>query len=358
MKGRLAQLGAIAVFVAAAVLFVQGFGRLPLENAGLAIDWKQFWGATHGFQAHYANSGVYSPPWILPVLWPLSFLPLAWGWGLLAFATLIVLLLSVPRHEQRWRWAGGLILLASAYPALRQAVDGNLEALVIGGVLLMLWALPRENTMLLSIGVLLAAVKLQVSWLILLFLGYWLLRNWPRQALLKTGGWLALFAIPALTWRGPQWLEALRAFPYAGSLIDSSLRATLLRLGAPPFVAWIAWTILGGATVWLLVNQPKEPGRLRIGWLASASLLLGPYAASNSVLVPLALGAIPFFQVEPRWGLALIVLYDLPYLALGNPGLRMAWEGSFWTGALLLTWALLALRLDEATEPTQEEAPA
>ena len=347
---------AVVLLLIIGSFFAWGFSHLPLQDARLAIDWKVLWSATHGFQATYGGGDIISPPWVLPLLWPLTSLPLAYGWGVLAFITVLVLLLSVPRTRQKSRWLAGVALLITAYPTLRQLVDGNLELAVIGGVMLALWAIKARQPVFLALGVLLAAAKIQASWLLLPFLAFWVLRNWPRRAVLQSAGALALFAVPSFIWRGGEWLAALRVYRYPGSAIDSNLRATLHRLGLPPLATWLVWGALAAITLWLLLRSENRLGRVQVGWLAAAALLLGPYAASNSVLTPLALGVIPFYQQKPFWGLALIALFNLPYLALGNPGLRVAWESSYWTMVLLLTWLVLGVFLGRLSTQNRQNA--
>jgi len=331
---------AIAIF-----LLVWAFSRLPIEDSGLAIDWKQIWTATHGLQANYAATELRTPPWALPVMWLFTLFPLNVSWGLAACATLVVLVLSVPRAASRRKWLLGVALLASSYPALRQIVDGNLEALVIGGILLLLWGAKRKNPWALAAGSLLAAAKVQETWLLLILLGFWLLREWPPRSLLKAAGLAIGFAAPFLVWKGIDWLNAILHFPWPGTAIDSSLHATLARLAVPNYLYWILWLAIAAITIYVLFRRGLHIGRIDAGLLLTAGLLLGPYAASNSVLVPLAIGVIPLLQRKLSLGIGLLVLYDLPYLALTRTDLRVNWESSYWTAILLITWMALALIL-------------
>ena len=125
------------------------------------------------------------------------------------------------------------------------------------------------------------------------------------------------------------------------SIVSSSLNASLARLGAPLLIIWIFWLTIFFLTLRSIISKGWPLSRAMTGWLTSAGLLLAPYAASNSVLTPLALGVIPFFQKNPQRGIALLALFNLPYLALGRPELRANWESSYWTVVLLITWITL-----------------
>lgn len=348
-------LAAIVLVAIAVLLLVWAFDRLPIEDSGLAIDWKQIWTATHGFEADYANTELRTPPWALPVIWVFTLFPLNISWGLAACATLAVLVISVPRQAGKRKWLLGVALLASSYPALRQLVDGNLEALVIGGVLLLLWAAERKNVWVLAAGILLAAAKIQETWLLIILLGFWLLRQWPPRQLFTAAGLAIGFAAPFLIWKGGEWLNAMLHFPWPGTAIDSSLGATLARLGAPNFLYWILWVGIFAVTIYVVVRRGPQVGRIEAGLLLATGLLLGPYAASNSVLVPLAIGVVPLLQRKVSPGIGLLALFNLPYLALNRIDLRVIWESNYWTAVLLITWMALAISLFRS-DPSREVA--
>jgi hypothetical protein len=332
------KLAALVLLAIAALLFVWAFVHLPWQDSGFAIDWKQIWQATQGLRADYANTELRTPPWALPILWLFTSFPLSASWALAACATLAVLVLSVPHIAGKRMWLLGVLLLASSYPALRQMVDGNLEALVIGGVLLLLWAARRQHPLGLAIGLLLAAAKVQETWLLLIVLSHILIRTWPKRSLLQTLAYAAALAIPFLIWRGGDWLFAIMHFPWPGTAIDSSLQAAIGRLGLPTFLYWAIWLVVLVATMIGISRRSWMLGRVEAGLLVTAGLLLAPYAASNSVLTPLAIGVTPFFQEHRRLGLGLLLFYFLPYLALARPDLRAAYESTYWTAVLLLTW--------------------
>ena len=331
---------AFLLFLIAGFAIIWLFSSLPFEDAGIAIDWKKFWLATHNFSATYGSSGLFNPPWILPLIWPITLFPFAISWGLSAYGTLIVLVSSIPKSSSKKYWITSALLLATAYPTLRQLVDGNLEAVVIWGVLITLWASKNRNPLILAIGILFSAAKIHASWLLLIGLIIWVWREWPKRKIVKSITWTIGLAIPFLFWRGADWLNAVASTPQR---IPSSINLieSLAQLGLPFEFIGLVWIAIFFFTLRSLFKKGWQLSRERIGWLTSASLLLAPYAGSNSVLTPLALGVIPFLQKNPVRGIALFALFNLPYLASGSSEFRTLWESSYWTFVLLLTWITL-----------------
>lgn len=330
------QLLAIALLVLVAALFVSVFSNLPVENGALAIDWKQIWAGTHAFSANYGTTELRTPPWALPLIWPLTLLPLEVSWGLAAAATLAIIVLTVPRQKPRG-WLLGVLLLAGSYPALRQLIDGNLEALVIGGVLLTLAADRRKNPWMLAAGVLIAAAKIQETWLFFAWFAVHIWRTWPRSEIAKAGLGAFAFAAPFLVWKGADWLQALATFPWPGTAIDSSLSAFSVRIASN--LLFILWPIVFVAT--LFVFRPgREISQLEAGVLVAAGLMLAPYAASNSVLTPLAIAAPVLLMQRPLIGIALFFLASAPYVLLSNLAWRTQNESNYWTVVIFVIWAV------------------
>jgi hypothetical protein len=330
---------ALALLLVAGSLLVWAFGRLPIQDSGLAIDWKVFWEASRNLRADYSGGLFFSPPWVFPLLWPFSLFPLGVSWGLAACVALAVLIVSVPREFGKRSWLLGVVILCGSYPALRQFVDGNLEAIVIGGTLLVLWALPKRHAPAMTLGVLLLATKLQASWLCLLVLFFWIYNTWPRRELLKTVALTLTIVATSLLWKGGDWWAALQTFPFQGTAIDSSLWANAEFM--PPLSIWVLVAGILLVTLQILRRPGRQLGRIEIGALLAAGLLLSPYAASNSVLTQLAIGVIPLVLEYPALGFAALTFYFLPYIALSRPDLRANYEGMYWTGVLLLTWLVL-----------------
>ncbi len=332
---------AVLLLAIALLIVIWAFSDFPIEQSNFAIDWKQIWEATHNFQAQYGSTELRTPPWALPFIWPLTLFNLSTSWALASFATISVLVISVPRSAEKRKWIASIGLLLLSYPALRQIIDGNIEAMIIAGVLLALIALRREHALLFALGLLLLGAKIQESWLLIPFLIWQQWRDWPKEKRVQSYLWVLAIASPLLLWKGQEWLDALIHFPFPGTAIDSSLQATIARLGWPEFVFWASWALLVLSISIVLLRRKIKADRLGSALLISSALLLGPYAASNSVLTPFAIGVIPLFQKRPIWGLALSTLYFFPYFKLGDLAWRMNWESSYWTLVLLITLATL-----------------
>jgi hypothetical protein len=351
-----ARLQLAALVLASAALVSWFFYKLPVGRADLAIDWKVFWSATRGFAIHYLGNLVFSPPWTLALLWPLTALPLRLSWGFAAYGTLAALLACMPRSSSRWRNLAAALLLCTSYPAVRQLVDGNLEAFVFGGVLLLVWAAGRRSAAGFALGALLASSKIQASWLLLLFASWWIYTNWLRREFWKAAIYIALPVLITIVWRGGDWLEALARFPFRGTALDASLFATGSRLSLPGAITGIIWLLVLAGSIWALRDR-RMPGRAQASLLVSAGLLLAPYAASNSVLTPLALGVPLLFPRRPWVGLSLFVLANAPFVFLNDVSWRTNYEASYWTLVLIVFWIvfLVDLRLQRDHHPARVE---
>jgi hypothetical protein len=320
--------------LAATIPLLLFFERIPIEGTSLAIDWKQLWEGVRGGVPHY-GTGLRSPVWsILPVL-PLGLLSLRTSWGLMVLLTLIVTILSVPRTGDRRLWLASVLLLVVSYPSLRHLVDGNLEGLVIAGVVAALLGYHRQSPWIFTLGVFMASAKVQETWLFLLLLAIYTLRYWPRRKIWITAGIMLAFIFPSMLWKGREWLDTIFTSPYPGSIIDINLRAAVQRLGLPDWLGLALWGLVLAVTLYFSFTPGPDFSRFKAGLLVSASLLLAPYAAGNSFLAVLAIGIIPLFQ-RYRWpGLALILLADLPILASSE---LLWWQAYYWTFLLLLSW--------------------
>lgn len=345
---------ALGLFGLALVLVIYFFEQLPIEGTSLGLDWrKHFWPALAGGRLHYSDAvtTVRNPPWSLLLLVPLGLLSLRASWGVLTLVTLVILIVSVPRVEPRWRQWLGVLLLTASYPSLRHIADGNLEWMIIAGTLLILHGLPRRHLWITALGILLVTAKPQVVWMLLLALSWSLARTWPRADWLKLGGLLAVVVVPTLLWKGAEWWGAMVGIPEAGSILDVSLPAAANRLGLPPWVTWLSAALLFAVTFGLVLITRPELTREKATVLICASMLLSLYTAGNSFLTVLAVGIVPFFVAGHWLGLALIVLADLPILA--SPAMLFNYSAYYTTALLLLTWAIFVWRVWQAA-PRQE----
>ncbi len=347
---------ALVFMLLAFLLFIilRFFDTLPIENTGLAIDWRGIWAGVRDGRPSY-QTGLRVPPWGAILLLPLGLLSMRASWGLVTLATVAALVACVPMEWSRPRKLLVGVLLATSYSTLRLVADGNLEFLIIAGILLGGWALSRESYWGLAGAILLMTLKIQETWILLGAMGIHVLGRWPRRKWLATAGIVLLVATPALIWLGGEWWAAFQGIPQRGSLMDASLWAGMERLGIMPLAIVVFWLAILGATI-LVAREGYAPGeRMWAGLLTSASLVLAPYAAGNSLLTVLAIGVVPLIASWPIVGVGLFLLDDVKYLLPGEFIIR--WGALFSTMQFLLIGAALYVRLRK-TDSTVDESQA
>lgn len=327
------------LFLLVAVLFAVAIGRLNIERTSLAIDWRSIWtGLSGGLE--YGNTGLRNAPWsVLPLL-ILGLLPMQVSWGLMIYLSLGVLIVSVPRvRDRRLYWLSVLFAVLS-FPALRQYADGNVEALAIGGILLILYGYEARRPLPLAAGVLLATAKPQVVIVLLLVCGVYTLQRFSPALVLRTALIIVAVVLPTFFWRGPAWLDAVINIPERGAIVDMSLLSTLERLDwLPGAVNWLLWSSILVASLYAAWFGARTLSREKTGMLVAASLLLAPYSVGNSVLTLVAIAVIPLFQRRRAWGLFLLALVNLP-LVIHSPA-HQALLTSSNTAIVLIIWAVL-----------------
>jgi hypothetical protein len=335
----------------AAVLAVFGltvwfFMRIPTGGTTLALDWISIRaGLEHWNLTYSPENGLRYPPWSALLLLPLGQVPMGAGWGTVAFLTLMALTLCLPRAvDSGKKRILGVLVLTLAYPAVRTMVDGNIEFLVLAGLALLEFGLARGNPVLFGAGILLSATKIQETWILLLFLPFLAGKAWTARKWAATLGVLALAGIPAMLWRGREWLASVITSPFRGSIMDSSLLTTVQRFGGPPATAYAIWAAVFGLTVFFGARRERGRSREAFGFFLAASLLLAPYAAGNNLLIVYAFGVVPLL-LSLRWeGVVLAGLINLPYLLLPFRELQYWYSAPYWTLVLALAWVLFFRR--------------
>ena len=329
------------------------FRQIPVENTSLGLDWYTIWtGIQNGVISFGVPEneigGMYTPPWGLFFLIPFGFLSFKDSWAIFSLITITILVLSVPKKNERLDFVG-IILLVTSFPAMRNLADGNLESIVIGGIILTGLGYQRKNPYLTALGILLASIKFQETWLYCFFLIYLIIRYWPFskqvQMFLISG---SVFILSMLFW-GTDWIEAvffsqndgigLSSTMGRGSIIDITMAASLNRLGIPGWFIWIMWILVLSLTIYLVFqfkNIKLERGFMVI--LLTASMLLAPYVSGNSFLTIVAIGIIPLLQSNKLIGITLLVLTNAPYLA--STEMLFNYQSYYWTFLLLVVWGI------------------
>jgi hypothetical protein len=297
-------------FLLGATVFIWFFMTLP---EGLSIDWPGLFRELRD-GLPYRGHSLRIPPWSAVLLLPLALLPENAAWGLLNYITLTVLVISVPRIKSKTGYWLSILALVLSFPSLRHMADGNFEALIIAGVLLLIAGYTHKDPPLLAAGILLAASKPQVSVLLLAALGIYLLQTMPRDVIIRTALWILPVMIPTLLWKGRAWITAVFAVQQRGSLMDMSLQATLPRIGVGPDpLVWAALGMVILVSLGAAYASKRTFSREKAAMLMTASLLIAPYSAGNSMLSVLAIGIIPLAQRRLWIGGVLIVMVNVPF---------------------------------------------
>ena len=329
------------------ILFAVFFEQIPTQNNTLAMDWKTSWASIRGGDLQYwPIDGLRFPPWSLVPLLPLGLLPMQTAWGILAGVGVFILVASVPRIGSKPVYWLSILLLVISFPSIRNIADGNMENLVVGGVLLILYGYSSKHLYAVVIGILLATIKLQEVTLLLVVVALYVLMTWTPRNWLKMGLWLTGAIALSLMWRGQSWFVALFGLnyqKYTNSIIDISVSAALRRLGfIPSFVITLFWIAILGITLFVAWKSRTTLSREKAGMLIAGSLLIAPYAAGNSVLSVLAIGMIPLFQSNRLLGGIFIALVNLPFL--WSTDTLYNFQAYYWTVVVFLIWAVLAWR--------------
>jgi len=339
----------LAILVAL-LLTVWFFMRIQTANTTLAGDWIVIRpGVDHWNLSYGLDSRLQITPWSAVLLLPLGPIPVNAGWGVVAFVTLAVLSLSVPREEiSERKWIAGVLMLTLSFLAVRTIADGNVEFLTLCGLLFLEWGLLGKNPVLFALGILLTVTKVQEAWILVLGLPFLAGREWNSRRWLITVGVLALVVVPSLLWKGRDWLLLIVSIPERANIMNSSLLTTAERLGGSVGLAFLFWAVLFLLTAFITVKFCRGYSREAVAFLLSASLLLAPYAAGNNVLVVYAIGAVPLLLAR-RWeGAVLVGLINLPYFFVPFHDLMYWWSAPYWTLVLLISWVFLALRMRAA----------
>lgn len=200
------------VLIILAVPFFLASNTVDLANDAIAFDWKIFHAGVDisDIGASYSNR-VYTPPWSILLLVPLTALPFKLSWSLMLYFTTLMMVASVPRSRSSALWIAGIFLLLLSYPTLRNFADVNLEAYVILGILLTIYAYQSKHPLFLAVAVLIAVIKPQSVFLVMIVLGFYMLQTFPKREIAKFAVLVgSVFVITMLLW-GQAWFDSFQA---------------------------------------------------------------------------------------------------------------------------------------------------
>jgi hypothetical protein len=350
----------LACVVGMGIVFVLFFAQFPIENTSLGID--LIFDRLRGGDIRYeVVNGLRNPPWSAIFFMPLGDLPRQVGWGIWSYITLLILGIAVPITHRRGIYWLSVGLMLTSFPTLRVIADGQLDAQIIAGVLLMVYAMRHQNPYALAFGALFATAKPQAVFLLMPFVAWVVIKTWDTRRWLIAGAVVSAFVIPLGIWKGADWIAALGGTYQAGSIIDMSLAAALNRMEFVPSPIILAlWLILLIATIFMIFRTDMTLTREKSAFLIAASLLLAPYSAGNSVIIILAVGALVLLQ-NRTWfglGLGLFIMADIFY-PFNRPDFISIYS-YYWTAFLLVSWVIFAWVLHKqrlATATTESLTP-
>lgn len=318
-----------------AALFTYLVSQLDLENSALAFDWKMLWPTFRNGTLRWGEA-MYSPPWSIIFVMPFGFLPLRESWGLMMMLTLLSLILSVPRQGSARRWYAATLALVLSYPALREFMDGNFEAFTILGLLLMVRGYEHQKATMMALGVLLAMIKPQMTYLLLAITALYTYKTTSREFQVKLALALLVVMMPTSLWQGKPWLESFGDVTLSWGI---SLPVILGSAGVPLVFIRLAQIIVIGTSLLVAARGSTALTRPKMGMLIASGMLAAPYSQALSMLVVLAIGIIPVMLEQHRSGIPLFVLFNLPYLSrigtISDPPAAMT------TASLAVAWLVL-----------------
>lgn len=347
---------AIVTLIALVGLLIWFFEQWPIEGTTLALDWRSIHSGLRGGVITYGpNIGMRAPPWNAVMLLPMGLLSMRASWGLIAFITLFVLVLAVPRGIRGRTQLLIAVLLVASYPSLRHLADGNLEGFIISAGLLCIAGFNERRVWVLGLGILLLPIKIQEAWLIVPVLGLYILGSWRPELWTRLAlGVLAVIIVPSVLLL-PQWINGALGIGERGSIMDASFTATTARLSIPTPIAVAIYSIVLSGTLYVAfrhfyryqykLHSPVTFTREHAAMCISAGLFLAPYAAGNSYLTIVALG-VPALWVRPDqhgWGWLIYILATLP--AFMPIDFAYNYSASYTTMILFIAWVVFAAQV-------------
>lgn len=349
--------GIVAVLLAvAATILVVAAERLTLLDSGVfGYDWHLFWTTVRSGVPDYSQLDVFNPPWTQLMLVPFGQLSFKASWALWTLVSLSVFVLAVPQRAKGQAWPLGLLLGVGSFWTLRALADGALEAFVIAGALVLLWAWREQRPIWLGVGLVLATSKYQETWLLALGVAALALRFWRPATWARAAAVCAAVMVPSLIWLGPSWWARLthgaQGVGFSPNIARLGSNVSLQALGGvpgwPAAATWIVWALVLVATAVTLWQRARGLETRSLGLLVVTSMLLAPYVGLLSLASLIVLVLVPMI-LRQRWiGLALIAWANVPYLTALQPGSlgQFDWPETVHLGLLAATWLVLMVEL-------------
>lgn len=192
-------------------------------------------------------------------------------------------------------------------------MDANFEAFTILGVLLLLHGYHSQAPILAALGMLLAMIKPQLTYLLLLVAALYIVENMPRTYQFKIGIVLLLIMAPAAVWQGRPWLESFNENAFDWGI---SLAVVLKSAHVPLIVIRLTQVLVVLASLTLAWKGNRQLTRVKVGMLIAGAALAAPYSQGHSLLVVLAIAIIPALLTTPVYALLGFLLPNLAFLKM------------------------------------------
>jgi hypothetical protein len=273
-----------------------------------------------------------NPPWSLAILYPFEQLPLKMTWGLMSFLLFTAVILWIPPFKHWTRYLL-FVIVPISYPTLRNYAEGNYEAILLWGLLIIYLAYQKRNPFLLAFGVLLATIKVQACFLLILLIP-WYIRDWEQKKQQQFYLVIAVWVIPIMALFGKMWIDSLGYYsPEFGSF-------SLTTLELPWYLDYLIRGILIG---FALYASQQHLTRATMSLLIVTSLIVSPYAGATTIVIVLAIGVVNLFsEGKWWWGFLLLILYQELYVFIGGDLIS---NHIYIVSLLLLTYAIFLWEL-------------
>lgn len=351
---------AVLLGVAAAILIIAAERLTLLDSGVFGYDWHLFWTTVRTGVPDYSQLDVFNPPWTQVMLVPFGQLSFKASWALWTLTSLSVFVLAVPQRADGQAWPLGLLLGVGSFWTLRALADGALEAFVVAGALVLLWAWRTRRPIWLGVGLVLATAKYQETWLLAIGVAALCVRYWRPATWARTAATCAAVMAPTLAWLGPSWFARLThgatGVGFSPNIARLGSNVSLQALGGiagwPGAGTWALWALVLGVTVATVWSRVGGLGPRGLGLLIVTSMLLAPYVGLLSLASLVLLVLLPLMRGHRGLGFALIVWANLPYLTAFRPGTTGQFEWPEWVhlGLLAATWLTLVVELWRARE--------
>lgn len=274
----------------------------PLADEWISGSWDMYSGRLY----------LAYPPWSAVVIAPLGLLPLESGKAALFVFTLVCIGASLRLIYGRWRIPPWVLFASLANLFTFDALlRGQLDGVVLLGMVLAWWAARNRRPWLLSFALCVATIKPPINVALPLLVILFELRHWPRREIVAVAVLPILSVVGAFAVFGLNWpVDFLHNLQGPINYLSISIWRAATSLGLSP--VWIAALcvliiILVAHNVW---RSPLELRSLSIA--VAANMLITPYANGDHYVL-----LIPAFayvaQQNWRWS---VVAYILSYTPL------------------------------------------